>query len=269
MYCGRQLADGEKCSCVQSAAAKHNTHNSDETKTTYNPQEKKQKKYKSSRFRERWNNAYRTVQSQTKGQSVFKGFFSIIGQCLLDPAYISSNAGRLSVPIIVLLAAAQGLILSVIALLTAGVAGRGLIPMIKNILGFRGISGWRAVGAVAAGGIAGAFVYAGALALLSFLLYAIGKWIFRRAVTFWEIASAVAVCGIPIMIIGVFGIVFTIFSAPIMALLILCVFLFEFVMLCGAMQAVWGVTKSKSMYMTAAGLFFFLCVCYNIIRLFI
>lgn len=273
MYCGRQLADGETCSCPQSAAAQHAKQNASayehQPHTEYTVYHHKTKKEKKHRFRDCLERIKHWAHTQTKGQNPFKGFFSLIGQFFIDPIYLASNPGRLAIPTIAILSVLQGFILSIAIFLAAGFGGRGLIRILTNLIGLHGISGWRTIAAMAVCGVGGAIIYTAALLLLSFLLYAIGKWILRRAVSFWETVSAATVCGIPMLLIGLFGIVFTLFSAPILAILLLCGFLIEFVLLYKAMQSLWGTASTKTLYVTGLGIFLFLCICYNIVRILI
>ena len=269
MYCGRQLADGEACDCRQSAAAqqtKQNTqNNTHQTDTSHTKHKKKERTY---RFHDHWEHAKHWAHAQTKGQNPFKSFFSLLGQFFIDPVYLAMNTGRPAIPALTVLSIFQGLILSIAVLLAAGFGNRGLIRIFTNLVGLHGISGWRSIGTMALCGVGGAIVYMAAVMLLSFVLYAVGKWILRRAVSFWETASAVIICGIPMIVIGLFGIIFTLFSAPVLGLLLLCGFFVEFVLLYEAMRSLWGISSTKTLYITGLGLFLFLCICYNIIRVF-
>lgn len=275
MYCGRDLKDGESCTCPQSVHARQSAQNTTDQQAhassswadsnTYRAEKEPTKKHKEKKHRFKQPNRTYTGQSR----NFFKQFLSLAGSFFRSPVYTVSNPGNISNTLSIVLIALQGFILSIVAYLSVGNIGRGLFRIAANVIGIRGITGWRHIIDMLAVAVGGTILYTAGYFILSGIFYLIGRWLFKKSTSFWDIACRIAVCGIPMIGIGLFGIIFSLFSLPTLIILIVCGFIMEAILLYEALKGAWDDSSDKAIYSTAAGLFLYLCIFYNIFRLFI
>lgn len=265
MYCGRELASGEHCTCPHSMYARQATQKSHKT-TTSKP---KSEWYKHVKDKARTVFHKRPHFKQSGNSNFLKQFISLVGGFFVAPVQTVLNPGILPKAMIVVLVALEGFLLSIVSFLATGIVGRGLLQILSNMIGFKGVSGWKNVIDMLSISVGGMIFFVAMFFLLAGLFFFISKWILRLSISFWDLASRIAVCGIPMLAIGLFGIIFTLFSVPTLLILILCGFILQLILLYESLKSLWQTSQTKALYLTGGGMFLYLCICFNILRLFI
>ena len=116
--------------------------------------------------------------------------------------------------------------------------------------------------AVLSGAVSGVllfFIYSG-------IFYAINRFIFRLDTKYWDFSQRLAMTGIPMTVIGIFGTLCSLFSSTTLTIFMICGAISWIVLTYEALRTEWiSKTPGKTMYAMMLGfLVFFSVICYLI-----
>ncbi len=283
MYCGRELADGEQCSCAGAAArraAKSGANGSGGYGASgQNPQSEQNKQggYYRTGYTQTENplkrlwNRYKTKRRAAKaGRASNKemhGFFSYIYRFIKSPATEIANPRAFSMPQMLLIAAVQGAIAGLCVYFASSGVPRGWLRAIANIIGFGGVNGFRSVARAveaavsgAAGGIFFFLIYSG-------IFWLIGKFIFRSGTRFTPFSQRLILTSIPLTLFAAVGVLFSFISTTTLMILLMCGTLSSFILTYVSLNEEWSsFSESRIMYAMLLGYFVLFTFVFSLLR---
>ncbi len=286
IYCGRELKDGEVCSCPQSAAhrarrtggetsgtdskkasgGKHTNYQSSyRTDTSYRTgYSEKQSRF--GRMKQRFN-AHRAVSGKNKSD-----FFKELGRYIIEfvksPTDSIANPARLGKGGILTIAAVMGAVLWLCMLFIQRGKNAGPLKFLSSLMGFGGAEGYPYIAQVLAGIVIGAISGTLVFLLYSGVFWMINRFIFRLQTPFWSFSVRMVSAWIPFTVICAVGALFSIFSAFTLIMLMLCGAASLVVMTYEALRTEWiSRSAGKVMYAMLLGYFIFFMIVFYLITL--
>lgn len=283
IYCGRELAPGEKCNCRQGAQNRGGSGPRQEEKKTENAysgyNDPNRTEYRTgytkkdnifTRMREkaraRSNARHNTSGGTNYGaRNIWRMLFSAIKSpvdTVRDPAMIKLAA-------MIALWAVQGALAWLCIFFVVTHSARGPFAMLANLLAFHGIEGYRVVlymllsvlsGAVA--GVIGFFLYTG-------VFFGINRFLIRDKMTrYEEFCQRLAFTAVPFSLIALIGTVISLISTTTLAVLLVCGAAVFVLLTYEALRTQWaGVNPNRVIYMLMLGFFVIATVAGYVIRL--
>ena len=281
IYCGRELEKGEICSCPQSAAfraAKTNqaqdSQSYSQTGSSYREGESRTSYHtgytaKEGRIKHAWNRGkakWHAAKSERSGKDFAKGFGNVIWESVKAPVTAIENARAMNTASILVLAALQGAAMWLCMYFITTNVRRGPLAMLASLMAINGMEGYHNIAhmlmVVVSGALSGIilfFLYTG-------IFFLINRFLFKNNSKYWDFSQRLVLAGIPFIIVGVFGIFFSMISSTTLLILLLCGWVGWVTLTYEALKAEWySKTPDKVAYAMLLGLFvFFTIVCYLI-----
>lgn len=284
IYCGRELEKGEVCNCPQSAAFRaakakqtENTQKSEDntswqntTKTTsyqtgYTKKESSARKAWE-RGKAKWHAAKSEKKAAADGKAFAKGFSRVLLDCIKSPVSAIEGAHSIGKATMLLIAALLGMVLWLCAYFIIANVHTGPLSMLASLMSFNGTAGYMNLLNILMVAVSGAisgiilfFVYTG-------IFFLINKYIFKTNTGYWDFSQRLSLAGIPLLVVGVIGIAFSMISSTTLLILLLCGGVGWVVLTYEALKAEWySKSPDKIAYAELLGLFvFFTIVCWLI-----
>lgn len=285
IYCGRQLAKGELCTCAMSVAkrkekeAREAAEKAAAPKTPKEERAEAREKQKQEKKREkeaRRNERERRAEEKRDNRSAYNAYkknsfanvWRLFKDFLKSPVETVLNPGDMTKAEILMFVITEGIVggLCVYSVVTG--ASRGPLRLLGNLLGFKGIAGYGILLGWLASALSGAiggvlifFIYSG-------VFYLVSKWIFRMFTPYWEFVKRFAFVAIPTSIIGALGVILGFFSQTTFAVLLLCGVVGTVVLTYEILRSMWySKSPARTMYTMMLCIFIFLLIVLYIVRL--
>ena len=274
MYCGRELAKGEKCTCPQSimrrggsaqsssetgksgADNNQNTQNTQNTQYTQNQGTSYKTGYagKDSPF-ERARNRYKAKRA-ARGAKPIVGTWRDIWSAVISPVETVTNPPNFGIAAMLIIAAVMGALLWLGAYFVLAGGGVGPFRLAAAMMGFGG--GYPLIARIGltllSGAVAGVimfFVYTG-------IFYFIGRFIVRVRTPYWQFCVRLVTAWIPFTVICIIGALLSLLSPLTLAALILCGAAITAALTYVALKTEWySVPPSKTLLSMLLGYFLF------------
>lgn len=287
IYCGKELEKGEVCDCPQSVAhrkAKETNSGSSASEKSYSTAGDSSGSYntnhnstsyqtgytkKESRAKHAWNR-YKMKRSVHRSSSNPKGFFrnliNVIRDFLISPVGGVMHTSGIGKGTMLTIAAVQGAVIWLCLYFIMTNVRRGPFAILASLLAFNGMQGYTNIlhmlMALLSGTVSGIllfFIYSG-------IFYAINRFIFRLNTRYWDFSQRLAMTGIPMTVIGIFGALCSLFSSTTLMIFMICGAVSWVVLTYEALRTEWiSKTPGKTMYAMMLGfLVFFSVICYLI-----
>lgn len=276
MYCGNELAKGEKCTCADSRARRgeDDTVGKDTEKNTdkgasYSDPYRTKTSYKTgyaggdSRF-ERAKNRYRAKRAAKATRGAFKGMsrkrlWEYISASVKMPVETVTNPAHLGKVAMLVIAAAMGAVLWLCLFSIRHGGAAGPLKVISAAMGMDG--GYRLLKGIiaalvygAAGGLVIFFVYTG-------IFYFINRFIMRMQTPYWSFCERLVAAWIPFTLICFIGSLLSLLSPLTLAAMVLCGAVTAAILTYEALKAEWySASPSKIVYAMILGYFVFLSI---------
>lgn len=285
IYCGKELAKGEKCTCSQSRAksnASQNTKNSENTQdkntyTKYNDPNRTQYQtgytQKDGFFKRAFEKAKtkRIIRKSRKKKTgnLFKSLLDTFLTAMRDPVAAVQNPKYLSMGTMLVLWAIFGAVLWLCAYFMITNVPRGPILMLANIMSFNGLTGYKIIGYMlmmlisgAVSGIILFFFYTG-------VFYAINRFVFRdRETAYQSFCQRLALTAVPFCAVCILGALISSFSSTTLLILLICGAFASVILTYEALRTQWSyVNQGKVVYGLMLGLFILSAIICYIVRL--
>lgn len=281
IYCGRQLAKGEQCTCAMSVAKRRERERREQaerpkTKAEIKAEQREKKRQekqriKSERIREKAakENARR---ANSYGSGINKGAFSNVWRLfknfIKSPIETIMNPGEMSVTEIMIFVIFEGFIAGLCTYSVVTGASRGSLRLLGNLLGFNGMNGYNYVVGWIISAISGAIGGIVTFLLYTGIFYFINKWIFKQFTPYWEFSKRFVFVAIPFTIIGAIGVLLGLFSQTTFAVLLICGGAGMVILTYEILRSMWySKSASKTMYAMMAGLLIFMMIALYIVRI--
>ncbi len=286
IYCGRELAEGEKCSCPGAAArraakdggsASQNTdtstqYNNSGTNTQYTRNENGYYRtgytQAENPLKRKWNR-YKAKRQAAKSQRTpeMRGIFSYIYRFIKSPATEIANPRAFSMPQMLLIAAIQGAVIGLCVYFVNTGAPRGWLRAIANIIGFGGTTGFRsvlhAVEAALSGALGGGFF----LLIHTGIFWLINRFIFRSRTGFTPLAQRLVLTNIPFTALAAIGVAFSFISTTTLMILLMCGALSSFILTYISLNEEWSsYSESRVLYALMLGYFILFTFIFSLLR---
>ncbi len=279
MYCGRELAKGEKCTCPQSVmrrggnAQGASETGKSETNSNQNAQNTQYTKNQGTSYKtgyagkdspfERARNRYKAKRA-ARGARPRGGTWRDIWSAVLSPVEAVTNPPNLGIAAMLIIAAAMGafLWLGVYFVLSGG--GVGPFRLAAAMMGFGG--GYPLIARIGltllSGAVAGVimfFLYTG-------IFYLIGRFVVRVREPYWQSCVRLVTAWIPFTAISLLGVLLSLLSPLTLAALILCGAAITAALTYVALKTEWySVPPSKTLLSMLLGYFLFLSIMLRLI----
>jgi hypothetical protein len=297
IYCGKDLAPGEKCNCAASEARRRASENAENGNTAENNEEHRSKQARAKntedyKYNDPNRTTYRTGYTQTESKfkrarekarakrsahraytgnskSFWRGQWNNFLSALKSPVEAVQNPKRIGMGIMIGLWALQGALLWLCVYFIMTNVPRGPFAMLGNILAFRGVAGYKTLAYMlmyalsgAVGGVIVFFLYTG-------VFFGVNRFIFRDRVTsYTSLCERLAVTAVPFAAAAIIGTVLSFISSTTLLILLLCGMTACIVLTYEALKTQWAYASSgKVVYGMLLGFFIiFTIICY-IVRL--
>jgi len=283
IYCGRELAPGEKCSCRQSAQHRPGGEPQQEQKKTENTysgyNDPNRTEYRTgytkkdnifTRMREKAR-ARSNAKQNSRVNVKYEGrrFWQTVLEAIRSPIDNVRNPSMLKLVQMLLLWAVQGALAWLCIFFILSHAARGPFAMLANLLAFHGVAGYQTVGYVllsllsgAVAGVVGFFLYTG-------VLYGINRLLLRDKMTrYEEFCQRLAFTAVPFSIIALVGSLLSLISITTLIVLLCCGAAIFVVLTYEALRTQWsGINANRVIYMMMLGFFVIATVAGYVIRL--
>ena len=276
IYCGRDLADGEQCSCP-SAVARRTAKSGQNTQTDRNTKDDSHSGYyrtgytqNDGAFKRAWDRmktkrAARKRNAQANGGA--REIFSYIWRFIKSPATEIANPRDFSLWQMLLIAAAQGAIIGLCIYFILTGESRGWFKTLANIIGFGGINGYKALiyaGVSAVSGAAGGIIFFLAHAGVFWL---INRFIFRSYTGFTSFSQRLILTNIPFTVLAAVGVAFAFISSTTLMILLMCGALSSFILTYISLSEEWSsYSGSRVMYSMMLGYFILFTFIFSLLR---
>lgn len=280
MYCGRELEKSEKCNCAGSVQARrnrdgqttdsgNNRQQNDGTykaeKVNYQKKEKKQKRdWKGFDFKSKAQKA-RAVNSFNNGR-FWLGFINLVKSFLKNPVYTALNPAYAGKYESILLVGIMGIVLSLVVFFSTGNISRNIFSMLSRVIGFKGTQGFAEIGNMILNMITvTAFSYI-QFFILSGIFYLIQKYVLRLQTKFWDIAVRFAMSAIPMIFVGLIGIVISLFSMQTVLFMLAGTMIVSIAIMYEVFKDMWQpLMPDRIVYIMAGGYFVYFSLCFNLL----
>lgn len=298
VYCGKELAPGEKCDCPASVARrqaadaqkadeakkeppknepkkhhkekKHKEDKNGYTGCEYNDPNRTQYRTGYTRDDNSFKRAYKQYRAQQRTQNS-AGFFRGLLRVLTAPVEAIQNPQTRPLPLMFLIWAVQGGVIELCFFSILTNAPRGPFAILGSLLMFRGVNGYRVLLNMVMHIFAGALRGMVFFAVYSGIFYLINRFIFRdRLNGYKSMCERLVMTGLPLAFVALLGVLLS-FIAPVTLIIMLMCGLAGFVLLSyEAMCAQWvNLPSGKALYGYLLGIFVLLTVVINFTILFI
>ena len=307
IYCGKELAKGEKCTCRQSSAhrqtsdntsdssaekaEKHSTHSSDTASqsnqksnqstgySAYNDPDRTQYRtgytHKDSRFKRAREKARakRSAKQNSTNHRAWKsnsrGFFSDILSSLRSPVSAVQNPKPLSLIQMLLLWAIQGALIWLCMFFILTQTARGPFALLGNLLAFNGLNGYKIILYMLMSVVSGAVGGIIGFFLYSGVFYAINRFIFRdRMTSYTSFCQRLALTALPFSLIALLGTLMSIISVTTLIVLLVCGAAVFVILTYEALKTQWSsLSPDKVIYGVMLGFFVMTIAAGYVIRL--
>jgi hypothetical protein len=299
IYCGKELAPGEKCSCAASEARRRASENAsngaaenneaqtnDQAKTEHTEDYKYNDpnrttyrtgythtdgKFKRAREKARARkSAHREYRAYSGGSKAFwREQWNNFLSALRSPVEAVQNPKRMGMGLMVGLWALQGALMWLCVYFIMTNVPRGPFAMLGNLLALRGAAGYRTLGYMlmyvlsgAVGGVMMFFLYTG-------VFYGVNRLIFRdRSTSYTSLCERLAVTAVPLAAAAIIGTALSFISSTTLLILLLCGITACIVLTYEALKTQWSyIPSGRVVYGMLLGFFIiFTIICY-IVRL--
>lgn len=277
IYCGRELKDGEVCSCPRSQArrAAKSANNNAYTAHSENGSEQGSNYYRTGytkndgRIKRRWHK-FKTQRAERRNRRSYKpsSFLRDIGGFIKSPVNAISNPKDLSMALMLLIAAIQGAIIGLGIFFTATGASRSWFRMLANIIGFSGFTGYKAIAYIASSAIGGAVGGIMMFLIHSAVFYVIGKLLFRSRANFSSFSQRLVLTNIPFTVFAAVGVSFSFISTTTLMILLLCGVMTSFILTYVSLCCEWSAhSESKVLYALVIGYFILFTLICTLLRI--
>jgi hypothetical protein len=254
MYCGKELKKDEKCDCRQS-----NIHRANATDNNSSEKKKKSKTASKVKFKKVRDNRY------FDKENIMSRMKSLIFSFLRDPVYTVSNPGNADRTESIILIALQGIVFSLITFFSYSGMKRSMLSILVNAVGLKGVGGFKNIGLLLLSMIS--------VTIFNFILYFIitgifyleSRYLFKSRAEFWDIAVRFAISTLPVTLIGLVGIVISLFSMTTVFTLLIAGMISAIILNYEGLNSVWNFSPSRTMYIIASGYFIYLGIVYNLV----
>lgn len=285
IYCGRELEKGEVCMCPQSAArrarmAQENSaesgSQSDKKANTAGSERSERTTYKTgytkpqSKFKRAWNRhkMRRENRKRVNADGFFRELISFVKSFIKSPVDKIINPPDIGKAAMLTIAAVQGAVMWLSLYFVYTGVNRSIFSILGSVIGFGGMEGYSVIASMlicillgAVSGIVLFFLYTG-------IFYCINRFILKNKSRYWDFSTRLSLTGIPLTVLGIFGVLFSFFSLTTLAILLLCGLVSLVVLTYEALRTEW-INKSPGtvMYSMMVGFFVFLTVICYLIRI--
>ena len=285
IYCGRELAPCERCSCRQSAQRQgkkepqqeetkaegtysgYNDPNRTEYRTGYT---KKDNIFTRMREKARARSGARqNTRSRGKTRDGSGHFWDPIWEVIKSPIDAVRNPAMLKLVQMLLLWAVQGALAWLCMFFIFTHSARGPFAMLANLLAFHGVAGYQAVGYMLLSMLSGAVAGAVGFFLYTGVFYGINRFLLRDKMTrYEEFCQRLAFTAVPFSIIALIGTIVSLISVTTLTVLLTCGAAIFVILTYEALRAQWsGVNANRVIYMMMLGFFVIATVAGYVIRL--
>jgi hypothetical protein len=244
---------------------------------TVNFEEAKRTTYKTgytkhqSKFNRAWNK-YKVKKENRKSSANTSGFFKellkFVRSFIKSPVAQIINPPNIGKATMLAIAAIQGAVIWLSMYFVCTGVNRSIFSVLGSALGFGGIAGYSGLvkmfisllmGAVT--GIVFFFLYTG-------VFWCINRFILKSNTAYWDFSTRLSLTGIPLTVLGIFGVVFSFFSLTTLMILLMCGAISFVVLTYEALRTEW-INKSPGtvMYSMMAGFFVLITVICYLIRI--
>lgn len=279
MYCGKELAEGEKCNCYASRVRRGETFKSEkkEPDENINTEPKNEKKEKKTRYQTGYagnDNRFERARDRYKAKKAARknreggGYWSDLWHYMLtamkNPVDSVTNPRTLGKGAILLIAALAGAVLWLCSFFIMRGGAVGPFKLISSAMGFG--EGWGLITKIIAAALSGAvsgivifFVYSG-------IFYLINRFVMRLKTPYWHFCERLMAAWIPFTAICLIGTVLSILSPLTLAALVACGAVVLAVLTYEGLKTEWIVfPPSKVLMAMTLGYFVFFAIMAHII----
>lgn len=283
IYCGRELAPGEKCNCRNGARSRGGAEPQQEKKKTENAysgyNDPNRTEYRTgytkkdnifTRMREKArarSNARHTASGSANYGA--RNIWQMILSAITSPVDTVRNPAMIKLVTMIVLWAVQGALAWLCIFFVVTHSARGPFAMLANLLAFHGIEGYRVVGYMllsmlsgAVAGVIGFFLYTG-------VFFGINRFLIRDKMTrYEEFCQRLAFTAVPFSLIALIGTVLSLISVTTLAVLLTCGAAVFVLLTYEALRTQWsGANPNRVIYMLMLGFFVIATVAGYVIRL--
>lgn len=276
IYCGKELGDGELCSCPRASArraAKNNENKTDTNgeakggyyRTGYTQQDGRIKRgwhrFKTKRAERR--NRYGNTSRKT-----LDGALSYVWSFIKSPVDGISNPKDFSLAQMLIISAIQGAIIGMGIYFVATGASRSWFGFLANLIGFGGINGYKMLMHIAASAASGAVGGVVMFFIHSGIFFAINRLIFRSYTSYVSFAQRLVLTNIPFTALAAVGVLFAFFSTTTLMILLICGAVTSFILTYVSLSQEWSAySESRVLYALILGYFVLFALICSLLRI--
>ena len=260
IYCGKSLEKGEQCTCAMSVAKRMQKEGTKAEKT------KKDSKKKKERVKRERPPRYRGTNQDAK--NAFLRAWQLFVSFVKSPVDTVMNPGEMNWATILILVAAEGIVAGLCAFSVITGAVRGPISFLGNAMGFKGLAGYEIIKGWVLAAFSGALSGTAIFFLYSGIFFAVNRWIIRQFSPYREFVKRFAFVAMPISILGVFSVVFGLFSQTTFILLLISGLIGSIIITYEILRSAWYMkTPNKIMYIMMICMLIFLIIAIKFINI--
>lgn len=296
IYCGRELKDGEQCSCPGAVARRrakeassggsqkqepnNNTQYTRPTDQDSSSSYRTGYTHRDNVFKNAWEktrakararkNARRAAADSTKANAAgfWRGLWRLIVRLIVSPIDTVSSPGYISKGTALMIAAISGGIINLCFYFLKTGAVRSPFGLALSLLTLNPLNTYSnllyIVLHILSGAISGIlifFIYSG-------IFYLINRFIFRLRTSFWDFSARLSLTPIPLVLASVIGIILGTLSSTTLVILIICGVIGMVVLTYEALRTEWiAHSPGRVMYAMLLGCFVFTAIICYIFRL--
>lgn len=232
-----------------------------------NPQKKKRKKVNFDKFKTHKSYKTNTKEYKANTKNILSRLFLLVIEFFRSPVYTATKNNNLNKSDAILLVCIEGLFMSIAGFMSTR-SIRGVFGLASNLLGFHGASGWATILQMIGVALGGVLIMILQFLALAGIFYLLDKFIIKRGLAFSEYITSFSVCSIPMIFIGLAGIILAIFSGTSFLMLTLASVIFEAILIYELLSTKWyGVSADRLIYTITSGFFIYLTIAYNLVKI--
>lgn len=261
IYCGKSLEKGEQCTCAMSVAKRMQKEGAKAEESKKEPKKEKVKEPKKKKERVKRERPPRYRGTNQDAKNAFLRAWQLFVSFIKSPVDTVMNPGEMNWATILILVAAEGIVAGLCAFSVITGAIRGPISFLGNAMGFKGLAGYEIIKGWVLAAFSGALSGTAVFFLYSGIFFAVNKWIIRQFSPYREFVKRFAFVAMPISILGVFSVVFGLFSQTTFILLLISGLIGSVIITYEILRSAWYMkTPNKIMYIMLACIFIFLLI---------
>ncbi len=278
VYCGKELEPDEKCNCP-GAVKRRGEKEKNSGKADSNGSNASNGYYRTgytekvSKSKRRWNRFKAKCQAAKNQRRAKKRLdknqiFSYMLNFLKAPVDAIRNPRGFTVLQMFIIAAVQGGIIGLGIYFASSGASRSWFRAVANIIGFGGITGYKAILCVLYAVFAGAVGAAAIFAMYTGVFWLLNRLIMRDAKSgFADIGQRLVMTTLPGTIIAAVGVLFSFFSSTTLMILLLCGAASAVILTFVSLEEQWyGHSSSRVLYTMMLGYFIMFTIILSLIR---